>query len=512
MFRGCGVAGSEMSRREEYRRSALGIAEYLAARQQPDGGFPGPDNYGVAFALWLWSRLGAEFRPNAARALSRMDRAFPPTHGEFNAYALLHCRSLTESPETDRLLGRVQFGRRHSANWMLLRAFCRAAAGSWGGGARGAVEARAAVTRYRRGGLICDRPGVRSFGYQAFCGALLADLWARRRDRWAGRAAAQAAQFLLPFVLPNGDTLYLGRGQEQIFGYGALIYLLEAAAAMTGKREFHAAAGRAFGYLLRFRRENGSFPLVLREGEEQEPWKPDAARPGWYGYNRYADYLPFLGCFLLKAAEAEPPPFPEPVSDIAPPDFRIWRTPRYTAVLSRPGGAATNDLSFPYVCAAGESLFPCYGGEDAGAADAVPLPWGVLPSGDCYGFGRRLRYRLTDAAVIGDSRLCHHTRSFIFESDGFICRDLIVFRRPPSFSRFVSANFLFRDLRPLAAGAFESRFGGASAVVRMHPPGAVHADAATTASGRLVALRREAPPESIRPGDEIASELRVVFP
>ena len=512
MFRGRGVAGSEMSRREAYRQSALGIAEYLAARQQPDGGFPGPDNYGVAFAFWLWSYFGAQFRSNAERALRRMDREFPPTHGEFNAYALLHCRSLTESPETEALLRRVRFGRRHSANWMLLRAFCRAAAGSWGGGARGAVEARAAVARHRRRGLICDRPGVRSFGYHAFCGALLADLWACRRDRWAGRAAAQAAQFLLPFVLPNGDTLYLGRGQQQILGYGALIYLLEAAGAMAGESGFGEAAERVFGYLLRFRRADGSFPLVLCEGEGQEPWSPGASRAGWYSYNTYADYLPFLGCFLLKAAEAGPARLPEALSETAHPDLRVWRGPRYTAVLSRPGGPPTNDLSFPYVCVAGESLFPCYGGEDAGAADAVPLPWGVLAGGDCYGFGRRLRYRLTDAAVIGDSRLVHHTRSFIFQPDGFTCRDVIVFRRRPSFSRFVSANFLFRDLRPLASGAFESRCRGASAVVRMDPPGAGHADAAETASGRLVALRREVSPGSIRPGQEIASELRVEFP
>jgi len=179
-------------------------------------------------------------------------------------------------------------------------------------------------------------------------------------------------------LLPNGDSLYVGRGQQQIFGYGALVYLLEAAAGLTGEEQFGAIAERAFSRLMRFQRSDGSFPLVLREGEPAEPWLPDISRPGWYTYNRYADYLPLLGCFLLKAADPEVPPFGAVAPVSAHPAFRLWREDRYVAVLALPGGASTNDLAFPYVCLEGQSLFPCYGAEGATAPEAENIAMNKL--------------------------------------------------------------------------------------------------------------------------------------
>ncbi len=49
----------------QYEEVATGLARYLAERQLPDGRFPGPDHYGVAFALLLWSGLGGDFAPAA---------------------------------------------------------------------------------------------------------------------------------------------------------------------------------------------------------------------------------------------------------------------------------------------------------------------------------------------------------------------------------------------------------------------------------------------------------------
>ena len=81
-----------MPRREEYQGAARAIAVYLAERQRPEGGFPGPDNYGVAYALWLWSSFGVEFARQIDRAWQRLKDNLPQSHGEFNIYALLHCR------------------------------------------------------------------------------------------------------------------------------------------------------------------------------------------------------------------------------------------------------------------------------------------------------------------------------------------------------------------------------------------------------------------------------------
>jgi hypothetical protein len=151
--------------------------------------------------------------------------------------------------------------------------------------------------------LIYDRPGALSDTYHAFCGALLVDLWRNLGVPWARAAAIRAARAVQPHILPDGDALHVGRGKGQIFGYGALLYLLEAAAQITGDDTLRADADRVFAFLLRFRRGDGSFPLVLDADEPPDPWRPDASRPGWYDYNRYADYAPFLGVYLMKAGE-----------------------------------------------------------------------------------------------------------------------------------------------------------------------------------------------------------------
>lgn len=286
---------------DDYRNTARGIAAYLAARQGPDGGFPGPDHYGKAFAARLWSQVGEEYAPRSRAALAALAADPPRDHGEFNAYALLAYPDRTAVAE---LLPQVRFGHRHSANWMLLRAVCRAQPGPWHSPRRAAVEARAALLRYGRKDLIYDRPHALSHTYHAFCGALLVDLWRQLRAPWAQQAATRAARGLLPYLRHEGELLSVGRGKGQIFGYGALLHLMEAAAAMTGEDDFRMAADRAFRYLLRFRRGDGSFPLVLDANEPPEPWTPETLLPGWNDYNRYADYLPFLGVYLLKAGEA----------------------------------------------------------------------------------------------------------------------------------------------------------------------------------------------------------------
>jgi len=510
-----------------YEEVAHGIARYLAARQGPEGAFPGPDHYGVAFALWLWSWFPGEFGEQTERAWARLQQEPPQSHGEFSAYALLGGRERLGSGPVEAALRRIRFGRRHSANWTLLRAVCGAfppegrRQGPPVGRTPGASALRMAAARlgagvalagHRRGGFIHDRPGVRSVAYHAFCGALLADIWRQRQARWAGEAAAQAAGAVLPLVLPNGDALYVGRGQEQIFGYGALIYLLEAAGRLTGDEQYAAAAQRVFGYLLRFRRADGSFPLVLLEGEPPELWEPEASRPGWYSYNRYADYLPFLGCFLMKAARAEAPPLAGVPRTGVHRAFRVVTRDRYTAVLSAPGGATTNDLAFPYLCVDGESLFPCYGAEgEEVRPEAMPLPHGRLATGERYGFRERLSYRLMGEELIGTSPLVRHERHFEFAENGFTCRDEITFRQGCAFTSFVPANFLFRSLRAMGEGEFETGHGEARARLRLLPDGRVHPNAAATASGMLSALRHSRGEMRVGAGDRMGTELRVWF-
>ncbi len=476
--------------REEYQGAARAIAVYLADRQRPDGSFPGPDHYGVAFALWLWSEFGADYARQLDRAWNRLKTNPPSTHGEFNTYALLHCRRRLGEGAVDALIRRLKPGGRHSANWMLLRAVCHASEGPCFSLPRAYLEARTALAWHCRGGFIEDRPGARSFAYHAFCGALLADLWNLQSFRWAGRSAMRAATLHAPLVLPNGDALYVGRGQEQIFGYGALVYLLEAAARMTGDDSYTRVAHRVFRRAMRFQRRDGSFPLVLREGEEPEPWRASNTRPGWYSYNRYADYLPFFGCMLLKAAGAGRISACEAaIPGRAQPELRVIEKERYTAVYGVSGGLPTNDLWFPYVCVDGQSLFPCYGREGIEVEPGeLPLPYGILEDGSAFGLRDRLAYRMTQSGFVGLSPLLRHERSFTFSDRGFDCVDEITFRRRCNWSSFVAGNFLFRALQRAGDG-YETWHGEARARVRTEPASAIHANAAVTASGQLVALQ-----------------------
>ena len=502
-----------MPRREEYQGAARGIALYLGERQRPGGEFPGPDHYGVACALWLWSRFGVEFARQLDRAWQRLKDNPPRGYGEFVTYALLHCRESLGQGPVEALLRRIKPGARHSANWMLLRAACDLRQRRPMPSLLAMAEGRAALLRYGRHGLICDRPGVRSLSYHAFCGGLLADIWEQRGFRWAGRAAVRAARFAAQFVLPNGDALYLGRGQQQIFGYGALLYLLEAAARMTGESEFADLADRVFWRLTSFQRRDGSFPLVLREGEEPEPWQPEASRPGWYSYNAYGDYLPFLGCMLLKAAEAEPAPLDEPAGTESHPGFHIERRDRYTAVLAQPAGAPTNDLAFPYVCVGWESLFPCYGVEgDTIAPEQTPLPYGVLAGGRTYGFREELAYELRSGNLIGTSRLARHLRAYEFFDDGFECRDEIRFTRPVQFEKWTPLNFLFRTLQEVDDTIFETWHRKARALIEVEPAGGIELEAGATASGPLVALRHTIEGFQAAPGEAYTAKVRVRFP
>jgi hypothetical protein len=500
-----------MPRREQYQEAAHKIATYLAERQRPDGSFPGPDHYGIAMSLWLWSSFGTEFARPLDRAWSRLQHHPPDTHGEFNAYALLHCQEAMGWGHLAPLLRRLRLDGRHSANWMLLRAVCRLHRGRFYAPVRARLGARAAVAFHRKYGLIEDRPGVRSFGYHAFCGALLADLYDLSGWSWAGRNATAAAAFLAPFVLPNGDALYVGRGQQQIFGYGALLYLLEMAAGITGDYTYAETAERTFARMGRRWRTDGSFPLVLREGAEPEPWHPDASRPGWYSYNCYADYVPFLGCMLLKAAQAQAEQLARPVTALDNKHFRRVEQPRYHAVMSAPDGPATNDLCFPYVCVDEVSLFPCYGREGETPPEEIPLPYGRRADGVFLGFRDQLKYRLIGDGMAGTGPWARHTRRFEFAQDGFTCTDEITFTKPVAWASFTSANFLFRTLRQTGPGRFETWHRHAKAVILAQPDCCIIPRAAVTASGRLVALRQELLAFTAQTGQQVSFRLKVEF-
>lgn len=370
---------------------AHGIAGFISGYLQDRDDFGMRSFYGEAFSLALLQRTGlltSDTEAKLLRAFDAKDRTHWQYHWEFNHYGML---------EAGRLRAPLEFRNTPATNWTLLRANVRVRADE--DGVRGSEEAEEKIERMQcESGLILDDRGVRSFQYHCFSAAMLFELHRETgRERFL-QAFLAAVSFIRNFILPNGDALYVGRGQQQSFGYASLAYILAAAYSKTGDATILGDLQRVIAYVCSFVRADGSLPLVMRAGDEPLP-HPDAPHrdqryPGWYAYNNYFDYLPFAGVFLAKAAavlneapagravESEPKSYRDR-------DFLKIVSGTTIAVLGRTGGYWTNDLPVPYVYRGDRVRTSCYGGEQFGGGiyttGGIPLP---ISRG-----GRSLRWR-----------------------------------------------------------------------------------------------------------------------
>jgi hypothetical protein len=105
---------------------------------------------------------------------------------------------------------------------------------------------------------------------------------------------------------------------------------------------------------------------------------------GWYPYNNYFDYLPFMGFFIAKAEEVLKS------LDTSKIEYRTQKEyrddyfikivkPNYEAVISSGGGYWTNDMPIPYIVTKSKNITPCYGGEQFQQSlysqEGIPLPY-----------------------------------------------------------------------------------------------------------------------------------------
>lgn len=287
------------------------LRAFLAQQVSQSGRFPEEPTYGYAFQA-LAEALGP--RPDldvvrlAIESQANIDRSWHNYPWEFVTYACVRARAelavqTLSGPEAAETIPEVLCNDRivrgtRVTNWRLLRLVNSVML-------RGpSVRVRCAARLLGRvfttkAGLIQDQLWTRSLQYHAFSLFLVAEL--HRCCRWPFllKWLNQGLRASAEFTLPDGTAMYLGRGQEQIFGYGAFLAAGEYALTQTKTRSFEGALSRALRRLVRFQRSDGSFPLVLREREPE----PSVARrrdipPGWYGYNSLYDYLPFLAACL----------------------------------------------------------------------------------------------------------------------------------------------------------------------------------------------------------------------
>ncbi len=485
----------------EFAQVAEELAVLLARHIQP-GGFPDRTYYGEAFALWLWTRFpDAGFKDAMEHALAAVLARDPDAshaHHEFNNLALLHYFAATGDQRALPPLAEMRVRDNHVPNWTFLRTYGHLLHNRTFGEERfneGRLEANLRhllAHEMRPYGLICDtrylserhpipcfdRPvgGMlnpimhllkrgasesavevlasklhilvarsTSFMYHCFdlsslCGILSLTGWEVAED-----ALRRGVDFISDFVLRNGDAIYIGRGQQQLLAYGALIYSLSYAAARWGEERYLAAAERAFRHVISHRRAHGTLPLIVRHGEQG--WPDESGRaaspehPGWYRYNNFYDYEPAIGLFLIRAAEAlrEGPQLsgaalegPEGLT-VYGHEMAIWRDDLWEAVLSVPGGYWANALPMPYICVQGTSVTPCYGGDrippSLYSAEMIPLPQAITRSGRRICLADELHYRLHGdgerVVMEGRGRGIRHQRSFLFGRGSMQVTDLL---------------------------------------------------------------------------------------
>lgn len=514
-----------------YEDMAHNLSKYLASKQTPQGNFPGRNFYGETFSALLWSYFDERFKTNikrAIRAYIKIDKSNKNYHWEFNNYALYRLHLRTRDPEILELVKGAKFRGNNVTNWILLRAVCRLHRNISQDKVLAYIELRKAMNRQKEGFFLDDKSS-KSFQYHCFSTALMADAFILTKNQSYKRSFLEGVNFINKFIMPNGNVLYVGRGQEQIFGYGALIFILEYAYTLTQNSVFKDSAQRVLSYLLRFCREDGSFPLVLRDKEVDYPATIDVSDRkylGWYAYNNYFDYLPFLGYYLIKAHEIHSSGVH--ATDACDEescntyntknikylkDYIIYTSDKYKAVVSKPGGYWTNDLPFPYICYNNESIFPCYGGEQfvdsIYSIEQIPLPFGKTPTRWLY--FREMKYKLIKKRLVAESKYLKYSREFNFRRDAFDIHDKIKFTRNIDFEEFYPINLYFFELKQVADNRYETEYNGIKAEITTSEPCVIESGEFYCARGELKSLREKMLNVSFSKDDILKRKISVIF-
>lgn len=450
------------------------IASYLGHQYDPVNGFNGHTHYGEAYVFALWSRTtGFQDRiPGLLRTIQlRKDKFGHSCAWEFFAHGLLNGRAEMHDSQIRQILGDGRPSGNKVTNYILLRALaavrlkrnalCACMKAIW-------YCLRVPNSGFRAcwhsAGLLQDSCEDLSFQYHAVSMLFLFELYALTQFKFFKKRAVSAAEFCLCAMMPNGDYSYVGRGQEQSFGYGALIAGLAYAYIATGRMEFLSALNAALNFVLAKEIEPGCIPLVLNEISERLPEDhQNVTLPmnlGWYPYNNFLDYLPFIGYCCSLASEVLQKPIQGKANKSCGPVSRdgiLFSDQQFVFAkysdtkygLCAPTRSWTSNLAFPYLCLRNESVFPCYGGEQHQASiyntTALPLPLFANVENEVEtSFQDILFYHFQNKfSLIGKGKGVFHRREFTFAQRGFDLLDTAKIGRANWSQRLLCWNYLF---------------------------------------------------------------------
>jgi hypothetical protein len=296
-------------RLSRYEVAAQNLHDHLEGKLEPQKGYPDSPSWGYAFTALLSVAINHGHVSNLAQRALSMLRSQDQVHydfpWEFVVYAIQQTKRLLPP---DKVLPFDEHRSKGTRifNWFLLRQVNR----GWFN-----CNPQWTLLKLRIGkwlyttdeGMILDEFCTRSLSYHAFCLFLLCELAEQHPNvHFLNDWLCSGVRFSVANILGDGTALWIGRGQEQIFGYGALIYALEYVHRRISALDDPGVLDRLQVRLLSFQRSDGSFPLVLRR---REPESPDVcfhnSSPGWYGYNTLYDYQPFLAYLLWRTSQLE---------------------------------------------------------------------------------------------------------------------------------------------------------------------------------------------------------------
>ena len=494
----------EIAQKKKYYREIIEkLDKFLISIQKDDGTYPGKTNYGYTFSALFWSYCGirehSKYIERALGAYFRQDKNYFDYPWEFNNYALLKLKE--KAPFLALSVPWWCNKGTKVTNWRILRII-----NAYRATKKKYYLLKLIPTLFRKiskDGLIIDERSLRScsrsFQYHTFSTALLGELFVLSKIKIIGKLFLKATFFITDKIMRNGRALYLGRGQEQIFGYSALLYCLELAYKLTHIREFNKKVLDVLSLLRTFQRKNGSFPLVLNEEEFKEGLLSSNERPlGWYSYNTPFDYLPFTGVYLYESFELYKAKDARPILDLSKINKEIKKikekkkeiikescdTYEYCYALPTGGkGYYSDEMPFPFIVTKdGREITPIYGGDPIWVKDytpsSIPLPWGIIEqkfiekhklfkwcfflniklshwgyrnyyqnnrnNNVPYFFANQLKYQTTPSGFIGKNPWIWHERDFHFDKDKIKIVDIIKLKRVINFLSFYPVNlFLF---------------------------------------------------------------------
>ena len=287
-----------------YKESAVRLLQHLSSKIT-DKGYPDNPTWGYAFSF----AAALEFEPDikinnfanqSLALLNQQDKSHKSYSWEFVVYACNRSMKLCDNLSLHEDFQYNEKGTR-MINWTLLRQLNRI------NYKKDSVKVRLILWSIKQfftldSGQILDEISTRSLQYHAFCLFILAELDQTKYHPMVSKWLIKGCKFSAEMVLRNGTALYIGRGQEQIFGYGALLFALEYTNTKY-KLGLDSKIVNIWHYLQAFQRKDGSYPLVLIPNQPEKPevsFTKDIPH-GWFGYNTLYDYQPFLAYCLLRA-------------------------------------------------------------------------------------------------------------------------------------------------------------------------------------------------------------------